>query len=77
MGAPQEACEYDDRTSPFNLFTLIAHEGFYNTLSASKQRGAIWRIVGYGDFTFVTGMVLIRCPKPTNCVHANRSNDRL
>lgn len=71
MGAPQEACEYNDRTSPFILFILCGYEGFYNTLSASKQRGAIWRIVGYGNNTFITDVVLIRRLKPTNRVLAN------
>lgn len=71
MGAPQEACEYNNRTAPFIWFILYAYEGFYNTLSASKQRGAIWRIVGYDNITFVTDMILIRRPKPTNRVLTN------
>ena len=44
MGAAQEKCE------PCEIWALMGELivlGFYDTLSQSKKRGAVWRVVGW------------------------------
>lgn len=48
MGPQQEACKYlEQGFAPVTAVIISPLIGFYSTLSQSKERNAIWRIVGY------------------------------